>query len=72
MPIELENNHVETFRRAVYPLVDIPAGTIVSADMITILRPNVGIDARMYDEVCGKKTMVDLKKHQPLSWSFFN
>lgn len=72
LPIELENNHVETFRRAVYPLVDIPAGTIVSSDMITILRPNVGIDARMYDEVCGKKTLVDLKKHQPLSWSFFN
>lgn len=72
LPIELENNHLETFRRAVYPLVDIPSGTVITCDMITTLRPNEGIDARMFEEVCGKKTLVDIKKHQPLSWSFFN
>lgn len=72
LPIEIENNHVETFRRAVYPLVDIPKGTVVTASMLTTLRPNTGIDARLFDRVCGKTSLLDLKKHQPLMWTYFD
>lgn len=72
LPIEIENNHVETFRRAVYPLNDIPRGTVITANMLTTLRPNVGIDARLFEEVCGKKTLVDLIRHQPLMWHYFD
>jgi N,N'-diacetyllegionaminate synthase len=72
LPIEIENNHVETFRRAVYPLKDIPKGTVITANMLTTLRPNVGIDARLFEQVCGKTSLVDLIKHQPLMWTYFN
>jgi N-acetylneuraminate synthase/N,N'-diacetyllegionaminate synthase len=72
LPIEIENNHVETFRRAVYPLKDIPKGTVITANMLTTLRPNVGIDARLFEQVCGKTSLVDLIKHQPLMWTYFD
>jgi N-acetylneuraminate synthase/N,N'-diacetyllegionaminate synthase len=72
LPIEMENNHVETFRRAVYPLIDIPQGTLITATMLTTLRPNVGIDARLFERVCGKTALVDLSKHQPLMWTYFD
>lgn len=70
LPIEIDNNHDVTFRRAVYPVVDINKGTILTKENLTCLRPNQGIDAREFEKLLGKKTLVDLKKHQKLSWKF--
>lgn len=67
--IELDNGHEISFRRAVYPLVEIKAGTVISEDMLTVLRPNHGIDARDFDKVVGKQAKVDLKPHQKLEWN---
>lgn len=71
LPLEIDNQHPVSFRRAVYPVIDIPSGTILTESMLTVLRPNVGIDAREFSQVLGKKTKVALKKHQALSWDFF-
>jgi len=71
LPIEKDNKHEITFRRAVYPLVDIKKGTVLTKDNLTSLRPNHGIDAREFDDLLGRKTLVDLKKHQKLNWEFF-
>jgi N-acetylneuraminate synthase/N,N'-diacetyllegionaminate synthase len=70
--IEIENGHVESFRRAVYPSRDIPAGEVLSSNNLTVLRPNVGIDARDYEKLLGKTTLVPLKKHQKLDWSLIS
>ena len=70
LPIEIDHQHPISFRRAIYPIMDIPAGTVLTEDMLTVLRPNVGIDAREFSSVLGKQTKVTLKKHQALSWKF--
>jgi N-acetylneuraminate synthase/N,N'-diacetyllegionaminate synthase len=71
MPIEIDNGHHESFRRAVYPLTDIKKGEELTNDNITVLRPAHGIDAREYDQLIGKKALKDLEKYQKLSWEYF-
>lgn len=66
--IELDNGHELSFRRAVYPKHDLPAGTILETDHLTVLRPNHGIDARDFDKVLGKKLKASVKAHQKLTW----
>ena len=72
LPIEIDNGHHMSFRRAVYPLKDILKGNIVKASDLTVLRPCHGIDARDFDKVVGKKLLQDVKKHQKLYWSMFS
>lgn len=72
LPIEIENGHVESFRRGVYPRVDISANTIIGEQHLITLRPNHGISARSFYDLIGKKCMVDLKQYQKLDWTYFN
>lgn len=69
--IELDNGHELSFRRAVYPLHDLEAGTILSHENLTVLRPNHGIDARDYDKLIGKTLKVAVREHQKLDWGMF-
>lgn len=66
--IEIENGHVKSFRRAVYPARDIAAGEIITSENIIVLRPNVGIDAREIDSLLGKRAKTALSAHQRLSF----
>lgn len=70
-PLAVEGDHVVTFRRSVYPRTDLAAGTMIKAEDLICLRPNTGIDAREFDQVVGKRLLVDVKRHQKLEWSFF-
>ncbi len=67
--IEIENGHVESFRRAVYPSKNIKAGEILTEDNLTVLRPNHGIDSRDFDKLIGKRLKKDVLKHQKLDWN---
>jgi N-acetylneuraminate synthase/N,N'-diacetyllegionaminate synthase len=71
-PLPIEGEHPITFRRAVYPLHDIPAGTVIEEKHLTTLRPLHGIDARDFEKLLGKRTNFDLKAHQKLEWDLFN
>jgi len=68
LPIEIENDHVTSFRRAVYPSRDIQAGELFGDHNLTVLRPNRGIDAREYDQLIGRTAKIDLNRHQALDW----
>ncbi|WP_298148589.1 N-acetylneuraminate synthase family protein [Flavobacterium sp.] len=70
--IEIENGHVQSFRRAVYPARDIEAGEIFTTENLTVLRPNAGIDARDYEKLLGKSSATSLKKHQKLDWNLIS
>lgn len=52
--IEVETNHVVSFRRAIYTKAEVKAGQRLTVNDITCLRPNHGIDARSLNEVLGK------------------
>ncbi len=71
VPIELENGHELSFRRAVYPACNIQEGDVLTEAHLTVLRPLAGIDARAYDQLIGKRTLKKLEKHQKLSWDYF-
>lgn len=62
---------VREFRRAVYFSQDVPAGTVATEANLTTLRPCVGIDARRYGEVLGRRVVAAKKAHEPLSWDDF-
>lgn len=68
VPIEIENGHVESFRRACYPKRPIVKGEIFSEENLTVLRPAHGIDARDYEKIIGKTATRDLRLHEKLSW----
>ena len=71
-PLELEENHRVTFRRAVYPKRDLKKGTILKESDLISLRPNHGIDAREYYNLVGKKVLIDLKAYQKLEKRFLD
>ncbi len=71
-PLDCERDHRVSFRRAIYPAMDIPAGTQLTAEHLIYLRPNHGIDARDYQKTLGKYTKIDLKAHQKLEWHFLS
>lgn len=70
-PSEVEARHVDSFRRAVYPVRDLLIGTTITKDDLTVLRPNHGIDAREYDQVVGKILRRSVAAHQSLTWDDF-
>ena len=71
-PLDIEGNHITSFRRGVYPIRDLQKGEEIQESDLTILRPNHGIDARYFDKVVGKVASSDIKAFQKLDWSLFN
>ncbi|MBS1838396.1 MAG: N-acetylneuraminate synthase family protein [Actinobacteria bacterium] len=68
-PNSLES--VEMYRKARRSLVaacDIPAGTRLDADMITVKRPGHGIEPRLIDVVVGRTASVDIAEDEVLVW----
>lgn len=50
---------IQQFRRAIYLKEDQPAGTLLTSEILTTLRPNKGLDARMYFDVIGRTLAKD-------------
>ena len=67
--IEIENGHLESFRRACYPSRDIKKGEVLNHENLTVLRPLAGIDAREYDNLIGKTVLNDISKFAKLDSS---
>ncbi len=67
-PVEAieDEDRIQQFRRAVYPKADLPAGTILTRENTTTLRPNQGIDARKYYEILGNKLNKDKKAFESI------
>ena len=68
---ELNNNHVQSFRRAVYFNKNMRKGEIVKKDDLISLRPNKGIDAREFNNIVGMKLIKNVDKHQELNYNMF-
>lgn len=65
---ETEAGHMTSFRRAVYPAIDLPSGAVLTRENVVSLRPNVGIDGRSYFKVLGRRLKVAKSAHQRLAW----
>ncbi|MCG3674640.1 N-acetylneuraminate synthase family protein [Aliarcobacter butzleri] len=53
--IEIEQDHVTSFRRALYLKRDLEVGEEIKEEDIACLRPNHGLDARNIDRLIGRK-----------------
>jgi N,N'-diacetyllegionaminate synthase len=65
---EIDAGHINSFRRAVYPVKNLKKGTILTEEDLTILRPNHGIDARDYDNLLGKVLKRDIRAYEVMHW----
>ncbi|MEZ5329019.1 MAG: N-acetylneuraminate synthase family protein [Verrucomicrobiales bacterium] len=57
LPCEIDNDHVTSFRRAIYPVRDLPKGHTISIEDLVFLRPNHGVDARDLSSILGHLTV---------------
>jgi sialic acid synthase SpsE len=55
-------------RRSVVAAVDIPAGTVISAEMLTTKRPGYGIKPKDIDLVVGRVARIDIESDDVVTW----
>lgn len=67
-PVASEKVHLEVGTRSIFARVKIPKGTIITNDMLTILRPGTGLKPEHLDVVLGRIARTDIEAHQPLTW----
>ncbi len=64
-----EEEMKKIFRRGVITLKNIKKGDILNLQNIGIKRPAIGIDAIHFNQIVGKKILVEIKKDSPLLWN---
>ena len=67
LPTEIDTGHVTSFRRGIYCKRALKKGEIIKSTDLLVLRPNVGMDARQFDNVVGKKAARDLEPLESVS-----
>jgi N-acetylneuraminate synthase/N,N'-diacetyllegionaminate synthase len=66
---EVEKLHHQRGRRSIFAKTDIPKGTIITEDMLAILRPGVGLMPKYLDIVIGRGAQMDIRKNDPITWN---
>lgn len=72
MKSEIENGHVTSFRRALYPNKTINEGDVITEEDLIALRPANGIPANMANSIIGKRANKILEKLEKLDSSMFS
>ena len=67
---EIENNHLKSFRRAVYFNKDLSKGHIIKQSDLITLRPVKGVKANNFYKLIGLKLNQSVKKNQHLNFSY--
>jgi len=70
--LESEQKARSNARRSLVAAKDIAKGSVVTADMLTWKRPGTGISVDRYDEIIGKKALVDIPEDTVLKDSMLN
>ena len=68
---EIDTRHTSSFRRAVYPARDIPAGVIIRESDLVVLRPAHGLSSHHHKTLLGMRTTEKLSKYQPICFEQF-
>jgi sialic acid synthase SpsE len=55
-------------RRSIYAASDIPAGTVLTAAHLTVMRPQVELLPRELPNLLGRTTKVAIRKGEPIRW----
>ena len=65
-PAEAETVIIQ--RRSLFAKTDIPAGTVITEEMIEPLRPAIGVSPKYMEIIIGRKARVDIPEGEPLPW----
>lgn len=66
VPAERETTIVQ--RRCIYAKKDIPRGTTITRDMLSVLRPDGGLKPKYVDTIIGMKARKDISKGTAINW----
>lgn len=55
-------------RRSIFAAVDIFAGSVITRENVTILRPAIGIEPKFMDVVVGRTAVLNIRKNEPITW----
>ena len=55
-------------RRSIFAKKDIPVGMKLTLDMVSILRPGIGLAPKYLDVVIGRTVVKPIKKDDPITW----
>jgi len=67
-PVPAENETVIVQRRCIYATKNIPRGTTITRDMVTVLRPDRGLKPKYVDVIVGMKAQKDIPKGTAITW----
>lgn len=70
-PTVSEQLHLQRGRRSLFAKHPIPAGAVLTQDMIAVLRPGIGLKPKYMKDVIGKKAVRDIMVHEPLQLDLF-
>lgn len=62
----------KVFRRSIYFVRDLPAGSVIESEDIRRIRPGMGFAPKNYDQLLGKKLKVAVQRGTPTSWDLFD
>ena len=59
------------FRRSIYFVRDLPAGSVVGAEDIRRIRPGMGLAPKHFDEIIGRRLKSAVVRGTATSWELF-
>ena len=62
----------KVFRRSLYFVRDLPAGTVVRPEDVRRIRPGHGLPAKHQEDIIGRRVSCSVKKGTPVSWGHFS
>ncbi len=62
----------KVFRRSVYFIRNLPAGTVITAQDIRRIRPGMGLAPKYFDKLIGRRLKVAVSYGMPTSWDQFD
>jgi N-acetylneuraminate synthase len=64
---EVENKS-KVFRRSLYFVSDLKAGSVIRPEDVRRIRPGFGLSPKFYDQIIGAVTTMDVKRGKAVSW----
>jgi sialic acid synthase SpsE len=64
----IEYNTAQLFKKSIFAKRDIGKNTVITADMLAVKGPAVGIPPKFMDIIVGKKLKKDIPADFPISW----
>lgn len=66
--VKSETVHFRRGRRSIFAKVDIPKGTRITKDMLSILRPGIGLPPKFLNIIVGRVSRTNIAKNEPITW----